>query len=282
MTRNENRRLRKALELIQWLLKEVDLKNNLGAVHDRRDTFHHIFFNGDRLDELFLYIFPVDRIEEISRMLNILKSVCGSGNNEVNSYYSTRIKKDNLISLLNEVRQYIEQAIAEHGFNIFYSWQSDLPNNTNRNFIEKSLEKAISEVNNEQAIALKLDKDTVDRTGSPDIVQTIFEKIEDCFIFVADISIISKSEDTNKKVLNPNVLLELGYAQGVLGTENIIMLFNTATGDLEDLPFDLRGKRIMQYCCDESTESNQKKCVKEDLIKNLKRAITLRVKSEIR
>jgi len=30
---------------------------------------------------------------------------------------------------------------------IFYSWQSDLPNNNNRGFIENALEKAISNIN---------------------------------------------------------------------------------------------------------------------------------------
>jgi hypothetical protein len=35
---------------------------------------------------------------------------------------------------------------------IFYSWQSDLPNNTNRGFIERALEKAIASIGTEKRV----------------------------------------------------------------------------------------------------------------------------------
>lgn len=63
---------------------------------------------------------------------------------------------------------------------IFYSWQSDLPNNTNRSFIEACLKKAIKELNieNEYDIEYSIDKDTQNEEGTPHIAETIFSKIE--------------------------------------------------------------------------------------------------------
>ena len=46
---------------------------------------------------------------------------------------------------------------------------------------------------------------------------------------------------------NPNVLFEFGYAFGTLGAQAMIGVFNTASGMVEELPFDLRPKRLMTY-----------------------------------
>lgn len=65
---------------------------------------------------------------------------------------------------------------------IFYSWQSDLPADINRKFIEKSLESAISRINlefeidssprNEEKIIL--DSDIRDTPGSPQLQKLFF------------------------------------------------------------------------------------------------------------
>ncbi|MDJ0556899.1 MAG: nucleotide-binding protein [Microcoleaceae cyanobacterium MO_207.B10] len=155
---------------------------------------------------------------------------------------------------------------------IFYSWQSDLPNNTNRGFIGDALEKAVKSIRNDDSIKVEpvIDRDTQNVPGSPDIVQTIFEKIEQAQIFVCDISIINSnlSNSSNRKFIqkilesflnflnknsysrptpNPNVLIELGYAMKTLGEEKIIMVMNTAFGTPEKLPFDLRMRRVITY-----------------------------------
>ncbi|WP_444544716.1 hypothetical protein, partial [Shewanella glacialipiscicola] len=58
---------------------------------------------------------------------------------------------------------------------IFYSWQSDIENKFNRNFIKDCLERAIKQLNQDLKIedALRLDHDTKDVQGSPDIASTI-------------------------------------------------------------------------------------------------------------
>lgn len=59
---------------------------------------------------------------------------------------------------------------------VFYSWQSDLPNSTNRGFIEKALENAVKLIHNDESIEVEpvIDRDTVGVPGSPDIANTIF------------------------------------------------------------------------------------------------------------
>lgn len=46
---------------------------------------------------------------------------------------------------------------------------------------------------------------------------------------------------------NPNVLTELGYAAARIGWEHVILVQNTAYGDLGGLPFDLRSRRIVPF-----------------------------------
>ena len=146
---------------------------------------------------------------------------------------------------------------------VFYSWQSDLPNSTNRGFIAKALEKAIKGVTSALEIAqddrpdepdIGMDQDTQGMPGSPDIVYTIFDKIQNATIFVGDISIINKnlgpptSQTTTYRLTpNPNVLIELGYAARHLRWDRIICVFNTDFGKVEELPFDLRPRRILSY-----------------------------------
>lgn len=130
---------------------------------------------------------------------------------------------------------------------VFYSWLSDLPNNTNRSFLQKNLEDAIKNISNEQLdLDPVLDRDTVGIGGTPEIVSTIFSKIDNSHVFVADISIINQ-DAKERKTPNPNVLIELGYAARILGWDHVITIFNTDTGCVEDLPFDVRSRRPIQY-----------------------------------
>lgn len=132
---------------------------------------------------------------------------------------------------------------------VFYSWQSDLPNSTNRGFIQEALEKAAKAIRNDDSIEVEpvIDRDTQGIGGSPDIASTIFDKIEQAKVFVCDVSFITPAASEGRLTPNPNVLLELGYALKVIGAHRIIMVMNTAYGKIEDLPFDLRLKRVLPY-----------------------------------
>ena len=135
-------------------------------------------------------------------------------------------------------------------YTIFYSWQSDLPNNTNRGFLNTVIEKTISQIHNSESYELEpsLDRDTQGIPGAPNISQTILDKIKKCDAFIADISIVTGDKNQGERPSpNPNVLLELGYAIALHGWDKIILFCNETHGTEEDLPFDIRQHRRINY-----------------------------------
>lgn len=149
---------------------------------------------------------------------------------------------------------------------IFYSWQSDLDGKINNFFIRDCLKKALKQINKEAEIEVSLDKDTQNTTGSPDIVDTILRKIRACDIFVCDVSIVNQRNVIQRivnvrKMPNPNVLIELGYAVKTLGWDRVICVVNTGFCKVEDLPFDIRNNRISTYSL--KSISNKKSAEKQ-------------------
>ncbi|MBZ0212227.1 MAG: nucleotide-binding protein [Nitrospirae bacterium] len=137
-------------------------------------------------------------------------------------------------------------------FKVFYSWQSDLPNATNRGFIGDALDRACKQIasNPEIEESPRLDQDTQGLPGAPLIPQAIMEKIDSCQAFVADVSLCYVGpEDTPAP--NPNVIYELGYAVARLGWDRIILVMNTEFGPIEKLPFDLEKRRAIPYTAKE-------------------------------
>jgi len=60
---------------------------------------------------------------------------------------------------------------------IFYSWQSDLPRDTNHGAIENCIKRAIINIEDvNDSFKLKLDEATRGESGSPEIPATISEK----------------------------------------------------------------------------------------------------------
>lgn len=163
---------------------------------------------------------------------------------------------------------------------IFYSWQSDLENKHNRGFIKDVLKNAIKGLNTDLEVSdsdrkIELDHDTMNVPGTPDLAGTIFEKISSSTVFIADISFVAERKDDSgnvkRKVANPNVLIELGYALSTLGSDRVICVLNTASGSVEDLPFDLKHKRHpIQYHHNDETDKTEQK---NRLTKSLEAAI---------
>jgi hypothetical protein len=125
-------------------------------------------------------------------------------------------------------------------------WQSDLDSSVNRNFIEDALRRALKAIHREESIDPVLDRDTAGLSGSPSISESIFTKIIHADVFVADVSIINAGSGM-RHTPNPNVLVELGYAVAQLGWDRILLVQNTCFGGPGDLPFDLRGRRVVSY-----------------------------------
>jgi hypothetical protein len=151
---------------------------------------------------------------------------------------------------------------------VFYSWQSDTDQKINRYFIQDALLKIAKDFAKENILNIEIDQATRDEPGSPNIPATIFKKIDECVIFVADISFINEF-DAKRRTPNPNVLIELGYAIKNHGYEKTILIFNNKFGKPEELPFDIRQHRILQY----NYDGNKRDVAMDVLIKDLKIAI---------
>ena len=154
---------------------------------------------------------------------------------------------------------------------IFYSWQSDLPNKYNRNFIRDCIEKAVKEANRDDK-CIEVDRDTNGIAGFPNIQQTILQKIERANIFIADISIVNKTILNKKRRMpNPNVLFELGFAVKALGWEHVVCVFNEDYGKIGDLPFDIRQHRIISY----SLKDKRREDTKSQVVGAIKRTLNI-------
>ncbi|MGO9120694.1 MAG: TIR domain-containing protein [Desulfomonilaceae bacterium] len=168
-------------------------------------------------------------------------------------------------------------------FTVFYAWQSDSPNKTNRTFIEAAAKQALKKISlpPELYFAPRLEQDTKGVPGTPDIANTILRKIESSDVFLADVTLINTDmKDMEKDMLrptpNPNVLLELGYALASRGSERVILVMNEYFGSFEKLPFDLRHKkRPIWYNLSPDASTEEKRIAKEQLSKNIQEAISL-------
>lgn len=135
---------------------------------------------------------------------------------------------------------------------VFWSWQSDTPGKIGRHFVRDALKDAIDTLkrapdieeptSRESREALHLDQDRSGVPGSPDLAQTILKKIEQSTVFVADVTAVGTSADGKKRLINPNVAIELGYALHALTDKALLMVMNESYGTRDDLPFDLRHK----------------------------------------
>lgn len=142
---------------------------------------------------------------------------------------------------------------------VFWSWQSDIPGKTGRHFVRSALKAAIEELRQpadveepserEMKDRLHLDHDRQGVTGSPRLLETILTKIEAATVFVGDVTPVAtipaqgagEDERSEKRIMNPNVAIELGYAIKAISELNILMVLNTHYGNRESLPFDLKG-----------------------------------------
>lgn len=164
---------------------------------------------------------------------------------------------------------------------IFYSWQTDAPNNTNRGLIETALALVAKEKSAEINAAdrpddneeMEIQQDTRGVPGTPDIAKVIFERIDNADVIVCDVTLSlngQKARGGKRLSPNPNVLIELGYAIRNRSDKRVLLVFNTAYGKVEDLPFDLRGRRPVQYTCEPKSE---KAPIRKALAKELRERI---------
>lgn len=266
---------RKQIALLELAKKYLAIPNNLGQyVNNVRDAIPDLFYeNSFNLKSDFIELIPVEKLSATRTLLDFLKCISCYGDSKYSangthkSYTQIPLEISDLIKLMEE--QINQQSL----YTVFFSWQSDIENKFNRNFIEDALEKAIKKINEEKNINLVLDKDTANRTGSPDIVNSILEKIDNATMIVSDVSIIDTLTTKSKSIVNSNIMFELGYAMSSLSDSRVLMVMNKAFGDEKQLPFDLGLKRQISYYIDETSTPEKRKEEKNNLINKFKIAI---------
>lgn len=174
---------------------------------------------------------------------------------------------------------------------VFWSWQSDTPGKTGRHFVRDALSEAIAELQSSEEVLepdtrdlkreMHIDHDRKGITGSPDLASTIFDKIDRSTVFIADVTPLASFERENedgeieeKKSINSNVAIELGYALRALGTEWLLFVCNRHYGSRGDLPFDLQHKSgPIFYELAPDASSDEIKSQQEKLVTALKVAL---------
>lgn len=260
---------RKQLQLLR-LTKEI-LTNKPNDFFEIRDAYFDLFYeNQYSFKPELIEILPVQNISAIRKTIENLKNAASCTRIEIVSTYgkiqtSTVLKNiDYLIDLLDKVQ------LSLSNNTVFYSWQSDRLSSTNRNFIERCIEMAIKKLNKELPYLLRIDSDTRELPGSPNIPDAIAAKIDNAFCFVGDITPIDKKKFKSTKLIpNPNVMFETGYALSTLGEKRIILISNTHFGKIDDLPFDLKIRRMESYCLSTKTTPEDKKKAKDKLAESL-------------
>jgi len=158
----------------------------------------------------------------------------------------------------------------------FFSWQSDSPPPENTDFIQECLKEASAQLGSALGAVIVVDRDTAGIGGTPNVSETIFQKIRACDLFIWDATLVAVIEKkTPKYAPNPNVLLELGYAVAFLGWNRVIGIMNVANGKGTDLlPFHLSGHRRypIKYCLT-STDPAQKAEIEKALVEEIKKAL---------
>jgi hypothetical protein len=175
----------------------------------------------------------------------------------------------------------------QENFTVFFSWQSDLLNETNTQAIRDALREASSIIESKhQSTKIILDEATREQSGSPNIPQTILEKIRNCDAFVCDITTINTGASVEyRRTPNPNVIFELGYAVAHLGWGRIIMLFNEAWGEFpNDAPFDIDRHRASPYTLssEDLSDGSRKGSKKAELKKIIRVALQQIITSDPR
>lgn len=144
-------------------------------------------------------------------------------------------------------------------YTIFFSWQSTRPD------VKKAIMKMLSGVVKElskDGIDLCLDQDTWNRVGKKRIDVEVLNKIDNCDIFIADLTPVCKieadeDEDRLEKLQpNANVMFEYGYALKAKGEERMILLANLEKGEhREHLPFDINHDTITAFTMEKGVPS---------------------------
>ncbi len=163
---------------------------------------------------------------------------------------------------------------------VFYAWQSDTPARANRNLIRDAAEAACERITSDVSYdwEVTLDSDTRGVAGMCDIPNTILEKIEQCDIFLADLTFVGESisaDGNRQKMPNCNVVFELGYAAKYHGFSSLVGIVNEAFGKNEGQIFDIKRRACISCNVPRDADPNRYSKEKERLAKTLEEVFRL-------
>lgn len=137
-------------------------------------------------------------------------------------------------------------------YTLFFSWQSD--EKKSRQILETALLAAKEELEKKEGITIEIDHSTLGETGMQYIDQVILRKIDNCDLFLADLTPVdqytqlsSNGLQVTKEVPNSNVLLELGYAMSALGVDYVIPVAHKGKWLPQNLPFDINHRKLYSF-----------------------------------
>ena len=174
---------------------------------------------------------------------------------------------------------------------VFFSWQSDIDTNKlhNKNFLCECINCAIKNIENKgqlKNIFFEFQESTSNIPGNPPISRILDNRIANCDIFIADLSITDSysclemfirrwRKVKTKREPNNNVYGEYNKALANHSDEQIITIMNTINGvpqkDNSLIPFDTRERRFPLNYYLKSDKDNEN--VKSKVVSILEKAI---------
>lgn len=134
---------------------------------------------------------------------------------------------------------------------VFFSWQSDIEELKKE--IGKIIEEQLWKLSQSKKCNFKFDSDTRNVPGMTPIVSEVLEKIENCHIFICDLTPVTILDTNGRKkaMPNSNVMFELGYAMKCLPKGQIIGIVNKER-KVGEMPLDINGFKSFEF----SSEDN--------------------------
>ena len=138
-------------------------------------------------------------------------------------------------------------------YRLFYSWQNDRKDI--KGIVFNALKSAQVNLKSE-GIDLIIDQDTSGRTGKRKIEEEVLRKIENCDIFLADLTPVTcllkapEEHELPKLMPNSNVMFEYGYALRAKGENRMIALAcldKQKDEHIEFMPFDVNHDTITPF-----------------------------------
>jgi hypothetical protein len=161
----------------------------------------------------------------------------------------------------------------------FYAWQSDTPEPFNRHLIRIALEEAAKRITQDSLlnVQLNIDSDTEGVPGHAPITETILKKIDGCDIFIPDLSFVACT-DGGKRIPNPNVMTEYGYALRAKTYTALVPIMNTAFGLPGQLPFDMAHLRYpIQYHIEPAAKDAERRTVRQALSMRIEKVLRAQI-----